>query len=44
VWLGQNQFYGDLGQDARVADCFERWLNLIWNEGTEMALNEYLAA
>jgi mannitol 2-dehydrogenase len=44
VWLGQNQFYGDLGQNMRVADRFEHWLNLIWSEGTEMALNEYLAA
>lgn len=44
VWLGQSQFYGDLGQNTRVSECFVHWLELIWSEGTETALNEYLAA
>ncbi len=44
VWLGQSQFYGDLGQNKRASECFVRWLELIWSEGTETALNQYLAA
>ena len=44
VWLGQSQFYGDLGQNTRVSERFVHWLKLIWTEGTETALNEYLAA
>ncbi|MEP3298117.1 MAG: mannitol dehydrogenase family protein [Pseudoruegeria sp.] len=42
VWITQSQFYGDLGQDARFAQSFARWLNLIYAQGTETALNIYL--
>lgn len=41
-WLAQQQFYGDLGQDARFAQGFERWLSLIWRDGTEAALKSYV--
>ena len=42
AWLFQRQFYGDLGDDARVSASFARWLRLIWAEGTEAALRSYL--
>jgi mannitol 2-dehydrogenase len=35
--------YGDLGQDARFAGAFERWLNRLWAVGTKQTLAEYLA-
>jgi mannitol 2-dehydrogenase len=43
AWLEQRQFYGDLGDDARFAGAFGRWLQLIWRDGTEAALRAYLA-
>lgn len=42
VWVAQEQFYGDLGQDQRFSDRFAHWLNLIWDQGTEAALQSYL--
>lgn len=42
VWLSQVQFYGDLGQDTRFAKCFTKWLNLVWEQGTEIAVQIYL--
>lgn len=41
-WLLQDQFYGDLGQNERFVKCFTRWLRLIWNKGTETAIQTYL--
>ncbi|SMY09195.1 mannitol dehydrogenase family protein [Flavimaricola marinus] len=41
-WLSQTQFYGDLGQDDRFAAAFDRWLRLVWDQGTESALQTYL--
>ena len=41
-WLAQSKIYGDLGQDARFAESFGRWLRLIWSDGTEAALQSYL--
>jgi mannitol 2-dehydrogenase len=42
AWIDQKQFYGTLGQNARFADSFKRWLDLIWSDGTEAALRDYL--
>lgn len=42
VWLAQEQFYGDLGQNQRFSESFGKWLRLIWDHGTETALKRYL--
>jgi mannitol 2-dehydrogenase len=42
AWIGQDQFYGDLGQDPRFAASFTRWLNMVWSDGTEAAIQSYL--
>ncbi|WP_223422742.1 mannitol dehydrogenase family protein [Tateyamaria pelophila] len=42
VWIAQDKIYGDLGQNARFAACFEQWLRLVWDEGTEAAIRTYL--
>lgn len=44
AWIGQTQFYGDLGDNSRFAIRFSHWLNLIWENGTEAAIREYLEA
>jgi mannitol 2-dehydrogenase len=43
TWIAQTKIYGDLGKNQRFADCFEKWLRLIWSDGTEAALRAYLA-
>ncbi len=43
VWINQTQFYGDLGKNARFAASFDRWLKLVWEKGTEAAIQAYLA-
>lgn len=42
AWLAQTQFYGDLGENQRFAESFEKWLSLIWAKGTDAALQTYL--
>lgn len=42
AWLQQTQFYGDLADEPRFADAFERWLTLIWSSGTKAALRNYV--
>jgi mannitol 2-dehydrogenase len=42
AWIRQSQFYGDLGQNPRFARSFANWLRLIWDQGTEAALQTYL--
>ncbi|MEP0522116.1 MAG: mannitol dehydrogenase family protein [Hyphomicrobiales bacterium] len=41
-WLEQDQFYGDLGQNERFATCFTKWFKLVWEDGTEKAIQVYL--
>lgn len=41
-WLAQAQFYGDLGQNQRFTISFETWLRLVWDHGTENAIETYL--
>lgn len=43
AWLEMTTVYGNLGQDARFAGAFERWLNRLWAVGTKQTLTEYLA-
>jgi Mannitol-1-phosphate/altronate dehydrogenases len=42
-WLTMRHIYGDLGDDARFAAPFRRWLGVIHAEGVEAALRAYLA-
>ena len=44
AWLDQTEFYGDLGQQPVFADAFAKWLALIWDKGTETALQAYTNA
>jgi mannitol 2-dehydrogenase len=41
AWLEQVGLYGTLGTVAPFAEAFERWLSLIWRDGTEAALEVY---
>ena len=41
-WIEQREFYGDLAQNKKFSHSFCRWLDLIWREGTEHALRQYL--
>jgi mannitol 2-dehydrogenase len=43
AWLEQRQIYGDLAAAPRFADAFERWLAMIWSQGTRRALEAHLA-
>jgi mannitol 2-dehydrogenase len=44
AWIDQHKFYGDLGRNPRFSQSFARWLLLIWSDGTQAALREYLNA
>jgi len=41
AWLEQSQFYGDLADEPRFVEAFERWLGLIRKQGCEAALRAY---
>ncbi|MEP5728621.1 MAG: mannitol dehydrogenase family protein [Sulfitobacter sp.] len=41
AWLEQHHIYGDLGQNQRFAKSFDRWLRMIWADGTQAALGAY---
>ncbi|TMV02146.1 mannitol dehydrogenase family protein [Ruegeria sediminis] len=43
AWLEQSRFYGELQQAQPFATAFERWLRLIWEEGCDTAMKDYLA-
>ncbi len=43
AWLEQRQIYGKLADEPRFAEPFERWLKMIWAEGTAAALEKYSA-
>ncbi len=43
-WLEQSRIYGNLASEGRFADAFEHWLTLIWQEGTEAALEHYVSS
>ena len=42
AWLEQRQTYGDLADQPRFADAFEKWLKMIWVEGTAAAMDAYM--
>lgn len=42
VWLEMHQIYGDLGQQTRFADAFEKWLICIYQNGVETAIRTYI--
>lgn len=42
AWLEQRQTYGDLADQPRFAAAFDKWLRMIWAEGTEAAMAAYL--
>ncbi|WP_099826382.1 mannitol dehydrogenase family protein [Oceaniglobus indicus] len=43
AWLEQDRLYGDLAQAKPFAEAFDRWLTMIWRDGTEATLRTYLA-
>ena len=43
-WLGMKQIYGDLGAEPRFATLFANWLEVIWRDGLQTALRQYLKA
>ena len=42
AWLEQRDIYGDISGNTLFSQAFIHWLNLIWSEGTEAALKEYV--
>lgn len=42
AWLAQTQTYGDLAVSPVFATAFERWLRMIWERGTRVAIKTYL--
>ena len=43
AWLEQSRFYGDLADRAPFRDAFERWLNMLWQDGCSATLGVYTA-
>ena len=44
AWLEQRALYGDLADNSRFAEAFGRWLTLIWSEGLDSALSQYIGS
>lgn len=42
AWLEMRNVYGDLGDQLRFPEAFDRWLKLIYSEGIEAAIDAYL--
>ena len=42
AWLNQRDLYGDLAENTRFSKAFGKWLKLIWEDGTEVALRTYI--
>ncbi len=42
TWLEMRNNYGDLADQPRFAESFERWLKMIYAEGMEAALDAYI--
>lgn len=43
AWLEMRQTYGDLADEPRFATAFTTWVRMIWEQGTEAAIDSYLA-
>jgi mannitol 2-dehydrogenase len=41
AWLDQAALYGDLPHAAPFAEAFDRWLTMLWREGTGATLETY---
>ena len=41
VWCELRQLYGDLADATLFAESFAKWLDLIWAQGAEAALQTY---
>lgn len=44
AWLQMRNTYGDLAEQQRFAEAFERWLIKIYADGMEAALDDYLSS
>ena len=42
AWLEMRQYYGDLADKPVFADAFAKWVKLIWAQGVEAAMKDYL--
>ena len=42
AWLEMQSIYGNLIEDERFTDAFERWLSRIYQDGMEATLRHYL--
>ncbi|MGB0866010.1 MAG: mannitol dehydrogenase family protein [Granulosicoccaceae bacterium] len=42
AWLEQREIYGDLADNPAVLETFDRWLNKLWQEGTEATLQGWI--
>jgi mannitol 2-dehydrogenase len=42
VWLNQPDLYGELAHNTVFAESFSSWLTLIWRDGAEAALAQYI--
>jgi len=42
AWLEQRKIYGDLPESREFAAAFERWLSVLWRDGTQAALAGYV--
>ncbi|MCB5200051.1 mannitol dehydrogenase family protein [Loktanella sp. TSTF-M6] len=43
VWLAQDGFYGELGDNPLFADAFGNWLNQLWADGAAATIDAYLS-
>lgn len=41
-WLGMQDIYGEVGRDPRFSAAFAKWLQRLWDRGTEATLEAYL--
>ncbi|MEP2531420.1 mannitol dehydrogenase family protein [Shimia sp.] len=44
AWLEQSKIYGDLCDSQSFSDAFCKWLPLIWSQGCEACLSEYIVS
>ncbi len=42
AWRNQRDLYGELADNPRFSEAFDRWLRMIWSDGAEAALRAYL--
>ncbi len=42
AWLEQRGIYGSLAEEPRFAEAFEKWLGVVWSEGTPAAIDQFL--